>query len=367
MHDDRNDHERDGGIDAGRLGFEETYRPLFASDIAGARVAAPAFLFTPILRSRTLTMLSAEPFTGKTLLMLSMLLSLDTGTSLLGQFPPASGHRCLFIGQDAPTWDYHGQFLKLFYGLGLGPSEADTSLPSFFFLNRGFSLLDPDFFKMLEEAVLLYGTSVLFLDTLLEFHNLDENSNRDMKRVMGILKAARDHLGLTILFSHHTNKLFMTAGAFPARSPANPLSGNALPISRNAAARGASVIAGSVDAHVALRGAGTDEQNSPLVELSFPKGRGLDNAAPIVFSISPLLRSDKTPALVLRQPADISSALCAFVSIAPQSRSNISRHLVDRGFTFSNSGLSRLLSSLEERNLIRSTAHGVWERGENAQ
>lgn len=353
------------GVDGGdRLDFESLYHPLFASDIAGARVSAPPFLFVPLLRSRTLTMISAEPFTGKTLFMLAMLLSLDTLHPLLG-YPPASGHRSLFIGQDAPTWDYHGQFLKLFYGLSLPLElEKSTVLPSLFLLNRGFSLLDTSFTDMLSQAVSLYGISVLFLDTLLEFHNLDENSNRDMKHVMGALKHARDRFGLTIFFSHHTSKLSTySSSAFGPRAqgPANPLPGNALPISRNAAARGASVIGGSVDAHLALRALGTDPSGSPLVELSFPKGRGLDNANPLFFSISPVSRPDKTPALSLRPPLDISSSLLLFLS-SPSPRSAIIPHLSSCGFSLSDSSLSRLLSSLEGKGLIHSPTHGVWER-----
>jgi hypothetical protein len=119
--------------------------------------------------------------------------------------------------------------------------------------NRGFDLLDPKFWPWLSETVLTWGTKVLMIDTLLEHHGQNENDNGQMKLVMEVLKRARDRLGLTVIFSHHTAK---------------PVGG--ITMSANYRARGASCIVGSVDQHILVRGF------KGGMRLSAPKLRGGD-------------------------------------------------------------------------------------------
>lgn len=233
--------------------FLERYKPIPLSDVTSGRILPPPWLFGPpegteegLLRSKTITMLSAEPFTGKTMLMLSACLSLATRAPLVG-YRPAADHRVLFLGQDAPTWDYYGCIHKLWAGMGSPPISADRAV---FFLNRGLRLDGPDITQLLEDAVRIMGTTVVMLDTLLAFHGRDENSNKEMAGVMDLLKSWRDVLGLTVLFSHHTSKPGATQ------------------ISGNYRARGASVIAGSVDFHLQLAASG------PGVKMGIPKRRG---------------------------------------------------------------------------------------------
>lgn len=50
------------------------------------------------------------------------------------------------------------------------------------------------------------GARLIVLDTLSRFHNLDENSSQDMKRVMCVLEAIATCSGAAIVFLHHTTK-----------------------------------------------------------------------------------------------------------------------------------------------------------------
>lgn len=326
--------------DADRLEFESLHHPLFAADIVSGRLQPPAFLFSPILRSHTLTMISAEPFTGKTLLCLAMILSLDTGFPLLETFTPTSGHRCLFIGQDSPTWDIHGQFTKLFNGLGLSPQQKrDLSLPSIFLLNRGFSIVHPQFLVFLSQLVSLYGITVLFLDTLLDFHPLDENSNRDMSNVMRILKRARDELGLTIFFTHHTSKPPREASAVPQ-------------FSRTARARGASVLGGAIDQHAALDLV-TRDAHGTTVALSFPKGRALEHSEAQNFTIY----SPTSGCLMLRPSSLSLTSRLVDLLASPCSRQHLRQSL-----QVSDGALSHALASLKASGQIHSPSYGIWQR-----
>lgn len=256
--DSRMSHEdHDDAIqEADRLTFFQRFNPSLLGDIAQGALRPPPWLFSVpdgsegLLRSKTLTMVSAEPFTGKTMLLLALGLGLSTLRPILG-FQPAAGHRVLFLGQDAPTWDYHGVIRKLWIGLE-APPIPESAL---FFLNRGLRLTASN--ELITEAVRVHRITVLMLDTLLAFHQADENSNKEMAEVMDLLKSWRDRLGLTILFTHHTGK--------PSGLPGQ--------ISGNYRARGASVISGSVDFHLQLIAKGG------VVQLSLPKRRGGTNAA----------------------------------------------------------------------------------------
>jgi hypothetical protein len=215
--------------DLSRRDWEDTHSPTFFLDITSGRVARPPWLFEDFLLSHSITLVSGEPFAGKSLFMSAAALSLDSGEPLFGAFQPAPYQRVMYIGQDAPTWDYIGQAQKIARGM-----EIRTTSGSFMLLNKGFDLMDPASFRLIEEAIDLYNINVLMLDTLLEMHNLNENDNVEMKQVMGRLKYLRNKHFLSIFISTHTAKAVEGKSA-------------------NYRARGASVISGSVDQHILIR------------------------------------------------------------------------------------------------------------------
>lgn len=330
--------------------FEAEYSPIFAADIASQKIEPPPFLFSPIFRSCTISMISAEPFTGKTLLMLAMLLSIDTARPLLGRFAPLANQRCAFLGQDAPTWDYHAQFLKLFYGMRFSSEEEkNVPMPSLMFLNRGLSITSNDFVDFVHSLNTIYGVSVVFIDTLLEFHPFDENSNREMSGVMRRLKTLRDKLGITIIFSHHLAKV-----------------GTNVPTSLNYRARGASVIGGTVDHHIvmSLRDITKD---GPCIGIDFAKGRGLslrDNPIPY-FTIASWSRGDGKESLSLTPaPPSIELLLLEFLTIERE-RNDIEAfiaHTLKITPAQSRSRASRVLSALRDEGKILQKEYGKWEK-----
>jgi hypothetical protein len=236
-----------------RADWEKANRPFFAMDVTQGRVTRPPWLFEDFLLSHSLTLVSGEPFAGKTMFLMAAFLSLDSGEPLFGSFQPAPHQRVLFIGQDSPTWDYLGQAQKL-----ARPMQIKTTNGSMLLLNKGLDLLDPASQKILEQALDLYNVNVLILDTLLELHNLDENSNMEMKRIMGLLKHLRDKFYLSIFASTHTAKAVEGKSA-------------------NYRARGASVISGSVDQHIIIRPHYTAARSDGFY-FKIPKSRGESHA-----------------------------------------------------------------------------------------
>lgn len=233
-------------------------RNVFAlGKLVSGEITPPDPLFEGLLLENTLVMLSAEPYSAKTLTMLGMAISLASGKPLFGKYKPRELRRTLFIGQDAPTWDYANQATKLARGYGLTPEslrDADVDL----ILNEGVQVTDAAFRDWIAQWHDATGFNVLMLDTLLEVHSADENSNREMSQVMRILKAIRNEFNVTVIFSHHTTK------------PQGPDA----QVSANYRARGATVVAGTVDFHFQLR------RSNKQVNLLMPKGRGADGLDP---------------------------------------------------------------------------------------
>jgi len=226
------------------------------SRLTDGSIRPPEPLYEGLLLHETLTMVSGEPYTGKTLFLLATALSLASGKPLFGVYHPKELRRVLFIGQDAPTWDYAGQALKLARGYGIGADDLrhyEVDL----ILNEGVIITEPSFLDWLKQWHDATGFDVLMLDTLLDVHNADENSNSQMRIVMKLLKSIRDTFGCAILFSHHTSK---------------PQLGDTR--SANYMSRGATVIPGSSDFHFQLR-AGREH-----VDMLWPKGRGATGMDP---------------------------------------------------------------------------------------
>lgn len=224
-------------------------------------------------------MVGGEPYTGKTMLTLAMALALDAGKPLLG-FEPQERRKVLYIGQDAPTWDYAEQSRKLLMGYELTPQQVDALNTDVCF-NQGHDLLDKTFWNFLRDWHAEVGFDVVVFDTLAAMHSADENSNREMNIIMNTLKRIRDALGVTVIFTHHESK--------PSDS------------GRSAVykARGASVISGSVDIYLSLQAMVTGQ-----VRLTMPKGRGIANNKRRVLYTMQDVGSASNPGIQLIAAAD---------------------------------------------------------------
>lgn len=233
------------------------------SDLASGQVLPPPALFGDLVLDDTLTMISAPPYSGKSLLLAAMVVSLDSGLPLFGKFAPNGVKKVLALLQDAPTWDYAEQFRKIIRGYGLVKEQREL-LDTHLIINRGLQLTDPEFMTQLRIWFTHSPFDVLCLDALWTFHSLNENDNSQMAFVMGTLKRIRNEFGCAVIFTHHTAKLRAEDQGMDA----------------NYRARGATVIPASVDFHFAMKRIG------PRIMLQMPKGRGADVEQLIHFDIT---------------------------------------------------------------------------------
>ena len=164
----------------------------------------PGYLFENCFRDRSITVFVAPPHRGKTLLMLDMAICLDMELPLFDRFAPLEGKQVLFLGCDAPSWDYGMQARKLCIGHGIPPTNREL-LEINGVWRRGFKITDREVQEWLRQWRDLTGTSVLFIDTHRATHRANENDSGEMERVWDIICTMRDK-GWAIIMAHHTSK-----------------------------------------------------------------------------------------------------------------------------------------------------------------
>jgi hypothetical protein len=221
----------------------------------------PATLVHGLLLDDTLTMVTGEPYVGKTMFLLDLALGLALRQPIFGRYMPARRAGVLFVGQDAPTWDYAEQVRKLLLGRGIVPGDGDLEhLGLTFLLNQGHTITAPSFHRFLREYHDAVGYDVLMLDSFSDMHGANENDRHEMSVILRCLKDLRDTLGVAVIFTHHTAKPTQLG----QRSKGQPI------VSYNYQARGSSAIVASIDFNILLTASAEGR-----ISLRRPKGRGL--------------------------------------------------------------------------------------------
>jgi len=222
----------------------------------------PSWVIAPFARHKTLTMISAPQSSGKSALLSYIGLMASGGAAFLDFPPPAMARKVLFIGLDAPSYDYAAIARKL-----LAPLEpyclADFD---FWVSSEPIDILSPAFIDLISEVTEEIVTpsdegvdidhwlpELVIIDAFISIHSMDENSSKEMKPVMAALRALAE-AGPAVVFAHHETKGGDSAGT----------------------ARGSTVIPASVDMHLALRS--RKFEGGLNIKGKWKKGRGSELA-----------------------------------------------------------------------------------------
>lgn len=330
--------------------LRQRYNVQSVADVGLGAARKPPELFKDFLLQKSIIMISAEPFVGKSMFSLAMLIALDANQPLLKHYSPHQPLRTLFIGQDSPLWDYAEQARKLMVGYKLTPTQIQT-LSSDLIINEGLSLNDSAMENFLTHWHDQIGFDVLMLDTLAACHAMDENSNTEMNVVMNRLKRFREIFGCTIIFTHHDSKPSKDAERSAVYRP-----------------RGASVISGSVDIHVSLK-----PNRDGSIRLTVPKGRGLGpRKKPVVYDMLDCgTPTEPGVELVIRRASESEASVVLDLVLSLQEsgddgaadRKDIVKALMERFppdtvpyYVDTN------LAKLEQQGLIRKAGRGKWQR-----
>lgn len=151
--------------------------------------------------------LGGDPKLGKSLLALSMNLCAASGRPWLGMIPIEGERlRCLYVDEEQSERLIRYRVRRLAHGLGIKAAEL-ASLPIRYLFGNGLRLDRPEGRERLFRAVEDHEAELVTLDSLVRFHELDENSAGDMSALYGsaILPLSRQY-GAAVLGLHHLSK-----------------------------------------------------------------------------------------------------------------------------------------------------------------
>lgn len=285
-------------------------------------------------------MINAAPYSGKTLLLMAMMIAQDYNLALFNRFSPTFPRTSLFIGGgDAPDWDYGGQARKLMVGYGLDKEKMNlceiAMLP-----NEGPKLTDQSFLDWIVQFHNETGFGMLVIDTLLSVHRGEENDARAMGAVMSILKHLRDDLKISVIFGHHDAK--------NTSEKADVYKG-----------RGSSVIAGSVDFMLSL------QSKKQRIKLTSPKHRGgILMESPVVYFDIVEERVDDEVGLKLVPPTSTREGyILSLLSSEPMARKDISKKLASQeniSYATAYNAVDTILKNLVAVGRVVQKERGIW-------
>ena len=203
----------------------------------------PRFLIEGIFPERSITLLTAQPGSGKSMLTMDMVLHIASGQSF-ADFQVAQAP-VLFVGEDSSSWDYAQIARKLISG---------DPAPSAFYplINERFQLDSRLWVDAIKREAAARGVKGIVLDSLRFVHRKDENKSDEMQVVMNEVREIAESTGAGVLLIHHPPKPNQFGGGSDFR--------------------GSSVILASCDFHMNLT---STKVRSDLRDLSitFEKGR----------------------------------------------------------------------------------------------
>lgn len=188
------------------------------------------FVF-PGLPLGSVGMIAAPGSTGKSFLLLSLAVSVATGTSI---FPGwALNHAqankpakvLMFFGEDPPDI-LHNRLYALLQSPWVQASSRRAALikdnlevrsmvgrpTALTERNRAREWMRSDIAKEISEYMLEHTPRLVCIDPLRQFHTMDENDSGDMTQLIQNLQTMAHDAQSTLIFNHHTNKNATTSG-----------------------------------------------------------------------------------------------------------------------------------------------------------
>ena len=164
----------------------------------------PALVGGGILPRQALGFIGGPPKVGKSSLALNLALRRTLGLPWLG-FETTPG-RVLVLQAEIPERELQGRLRLMLQDLGGDPPARRLFLATY----RGLKLDRMEGLKACRRLVEALHPDLLILDPLARFYSGDENSAREVGRLVGALDELIQSLGLAVMVVHHTAKPSMT-------------------------------------------------------------------------------------------------------------------------------------------------------------
>jgi hypothetical protein len=160
----------------------------------------PAIVGGGIIVRGSFNVLGGPPKTGKSAKAKALAFKRSIGHPWLG-FPTTTG-RTLYLNAEIPERELQSRMRLML--LDLGEPLPDKRL--YFVSHRGLRLDRPDGLKACRSIVEQVRPDLLIVDPLARFYSGDENSAREVGRLVGSLDELIQTYGVAVLLIHHTAK-----------------------------------------------------------------------------------------------------------------------------------------------------------------
>jgi len=176
------------------IDFSDADRPelINASDLVSQDRIEPQYFIDDIIPKGSIVSITAPPSFFKTWLALYLSACLSEGSSFLSNNTTKSN--VIYINKENPS-------ALISYRLRLTNKISDN----LYFWNYDQSTPPPDIYEISAYKSLLDGNSLLVFDSLIRFHNGDENSSSDMSKVFSCIRELTVK-GDSVLVIHHRGK-----------------------------------------------------------------------------------------------------------------------------------------------------------------
>jgi RecA-family ATPase/DNA-binding transcriptional ArsR family regulator len=201
----------------------DAYPPISLKELMDTDYPEQTWLIDKLIPASAITILSAEPGSYKTYMLLETAVKVATGEPLFSEFATQKVGTLLLDEENGlPLLQQRLKELK-----------APKDLPIYFYSYEGFTL-DEEYVDRIILECKTHDIKLLMIDSLVRVHGADENTAQDMAAVFKQLRRFAGQ-GITVLITHHNRKPGANKGG-----------------SRHEM-RGSSDILAAVDCHIALR------------------------------------------------------------------------------------------------------------------
>lgn len=218
-------------------------QPLTLKDFQQMEEIKHAYLVENLIPKNGITAIVGEPGSGKTWLYLLMAKSIISGNDFLDKFSVEPSN-ILIIEEENGEITLKPRIDKIF-----GEEEFYNEI--YFYSRRGIKLDDELYIDHLIHFIKENNIGVVILDPIRDLFSGDENSSRDVHKIMSSLTELL-RLGVTIIYTHHPRK-----GMYAQKTRSSDL-------------RGSSVFLGKLDSLIII----DSEKQADEISLVIRNGKG---------------------------------------------------------------------------------------------
>ena len=197
--------------------------PTTLKELLNTKFPEQQWLVESLVPADGITIMSAEPGSYKTYMLLDIAIKVTQGEPLFDKFATEKTN-VLMVDEDNGGWLLNKRLKQL---------GAKEELPIYFYSDEGFLIDEKNIAKLLAKCIEL-DIKLLMIDCLAQVHDLEENAAGDMSKIFRQLRRFKAK-GIAVLITHHNRKPGTTPGS-----------------SRHEM-RGSSSILASADSQVALK------------------------------------------------------------------------------------------------------------------